>query len=449
MLVKDIVKYTGGTLLCGDPEHDITSFTQDSRKVQPGGMYIPIIGENHDGHDFIPGAFENGAQAVITQREMTDDTHDIILVDDTFKALGKMAAGLREMSGAKVIGITGSAGKTSTKDLVFSVVSQKYTALKTLGNYNNLIGNPLTLLRWQGEEVMVIEMGMGAIGDVDYLSNIGKPDIALITNIGTAHIGEIGSQDKIFECKMEITHGLAKDGVLIVNGDDKYLSKVEDNGYTVKKVTIKDGDGLKAYDINLGEYGSEFTVDLNGKPTRFTVPVAGAHYITDALLAIQTGLELDVPAKDIVYGVAHFELTKNRADEFKLDGDIRVIDGTYNANTTSMAASMDVLAASGRRTVAVFADMLEMGDYEEETHREVGAYAVKKKLDVVLTVGHGGAYIADEAKKGGINATHYEDNTALIKALDDVLQPGDCVLIKGSNGMHLGEVINHLKERAV
>ena len=189
MLVKEIIEATDGTLLSGRLDDDITHFTQDSRACHEGSLYIPIIGANHDGHDFIASAFEHHASAIITQKKVNYPDKDVILVKDTLKALGDMARYVREHSHAIVVGITGSVGKTSTKDMIFSVVCEKYKALKTLGNYNNNIGLPLTILRYKDEEAMVIEMGMNHLGEIDYLTNIAKPNVAAITNVGTAHIG--------------------------------------------------------------------------------------------------------------------------------------------------------------------------------------------------------------------------------------------------------------------
>ena len=208
MLIKEIVGATGGTLLSGNMNDDVRGFTQDTRQIHQGDMYIPLVGEKNDGHQFIKQAFEAGASAVMTAHPIEDDTHNVILVKDTLQALTDMAAYLREHRDVKVVGITGSVGKTSTKDMIYAVVSTQYKTLKTLGNYNNHIGLPLTILRYQNEDVMVLEMGMNHLGEIHHLTHIAKPDIACITNVGTAHIGELGSRENILKAKMEIVDGL-------------------------------------------------------------------------------------------------------------------------------------------------------------------------------------------------------------------------------------------------
>lgn len=447
MKIEEIVKATKGQLLSGNENDEVTGITQDTRHVNPGYLYIPLMGKR-DGHDFIPQAFEKGAIASLTNHPIEDMHHNLILVQDTHQAMGDIARYMREKSQALVVGVTGSVGKTSTKDMIASVVAQSYTTLKTQGNFNNDIGVPLTIFNYQHEEAMVIEMGMNHLGEIDYLTHIAMPDVAVITNVGTAHIGEVGSRENILKAKMEITHGLKKGGRLIVNGDNDMLARVNStNDYEVYKVGI-DGDvDLKAYDIALNEAGSVFKTDINGQDETFVVNEPGKHFIYNALSAIAVGLSLNIPVEKIKRGIATFELTKNRADMFTLKGGIKVFDGTYNANLDSMKASIDVLAQYQGRKIAVLADMLELGDYEEKLHREVGQYCCDKHLDVVLTVGKAANYISDVCKTNGIDTKHFEDNNALVQYLLPNLQEGDVILVKGSNGMKLKEVISALKEK--
>ena len=237
MLISEIIEATNGKLLNGHLDDQVNGFTQDTRVIQPGNLYIPLVGIK-DGHDYIPQAFENGAAATLTSHPIEDDSHNVILVEDTMKALGDLARYVRVHSNAKVVGITGSAGKTSTKDMIASVISQQYTTLKTQGNFNNNIGLPLTILRYNGEEVMVIEMGMNHLEEIDYLTKIALPDIAAITNIGTAHIGELGSRENILQAKMEIVHGM-NHGTLVVNNDNDLLSTVHPEGISLKTIGIE------------------------------------------------------------------------------------------------------------------------------------------------------------------------------------------------------------------
>lgn len=447
MLVKEIVAATKGTLLSGNGENNIIGFTQDSRQVIKGGMYIPLKGERFDGHDFIEAAFANGAQAIITEKPISHEGKDIILVDDTLKALGDMARYVRIHSHALVVGITGSVGKTSTKDMIYSVVSQQYKALKTLGNYNNNIGLPLTILRYSDEEAMVIEMGMNHLGEIDYLTNIALPDVACITNVGTAHIGQLGSRDNILKAKMEITHGLKENGTLIINHDNDKLATVKPDGFTLKTIGIDHPADLQANHVSLAEDSSDFDIHYDGKIYHVHVPVAGKHFVYNALVAIAAGLALNIDMEKCISGVEAFELTKNRADLLELAQGVKVFDGTYNANLDSMKSSIAVLAQYPGRKIAVLGDMLELGDFSEKLHREVGDALVANNIDLTLAVGKASEYIIDEVMKNGGKAVHFDNNADLTVALLDTILPDDVILVKASNGMHLSEVVTALKEK--
>lgn len=317
MLISEIIEATNGKSLNGHLDDQVNGFTQDTRVIQPGNLYIPLVGIK-DGHDYIPQAFKNGATATLTSHPIEDDVHNVILVEDTMKALGDLARYVRVHSHAKVVGITGSAGKTSTKDMIASVISQQYTTLKTQGNFNNNIGLPLTILRYNGEEVMVIEMGMNHLEEIDYLTKIALPDIAAITNIGTAHIGELGSRENILQAKMEIIHGM-NHGTLVVNNDNDLLSTVHPEGISLKTIGIESDADLKATDIILNEDMSSFRVKVDGQDYGVRVYVPGVHFIFNALIAIQVGLLLDIPMEKCIKGIETFELTKNRNDILTLD----------------------------------------------------------------------------------------------------------------------------------
>jgi len=446
MLVKEILEATNGKLLSGNINDDIKGFTQDSRQVKEGNMYIPLIGEKADGHDYIRHAFVNGASASLTMHEINYPSKNVILVDDTLKALGDMARYLRCHRSVKVVGITGSVGKTSTKDMIYSVVKEKYKTLKTLGNYNNHIGLPLTILRYQDEEVMILEMGMNHLGEIHYLTEIAKPDIGAITNVGTAHIGEVGSRENILKAKMEIVDGL-HNGILVINDDNDMLHTVEEKDYKLIRVGKNDRCHLKAYNIDLRISDSYFKVDVYNQTYQVHVPVAGEHFIYNALIAIAIGLSLDIDMGLCIAGIEHFELTKNRMDILELN-DMTVIDGTYNANLDSMKSSLDVLSQYPNRKIAILADMLELGDYEQKLHEEVGYKVVESDVNILLCVGRASKYIINAVtEKGMQNAYHFKNNQDLILFLDDILEKDDVILVKGSNGMHLKEVIEFLKER--
>lgn len=447
MLVKEIIEATNGKLLSGNLNEDIKGFTQDTRKIQKGDMYIPIIGERVDGHDYIEQAFEGGASAIITAKEVCYDDKIVILVKDTFQALTDMATYLRAHRQVKVVGITGSVGKTSTKDMIYSVVLTKYKTLKTLGNYNNQIGLPLTILRYNDEEVMVLEMGMNHLGEIRHLTKIAQPDVAAITNVGTAHIGELGSRENILKAKMEIVDGLKPNGTLVINDDNDMLHTVKDQHHTVR-IGLNETSDLKAIHVDLRLEDSYFDLEYQNHIYHVHVPVSGEHFVYNALIAIAVGLSLDIDMESCIRGVEHFELTKNRMDMIVLKEGIKVIDGTYNANLDSMKSSLDVLSHYPTRKIAVLADMLELGEYEQALHEEVGSYAASKNIDELLCVGDASCFIVKKAQEQGLkNVYHFDDNTSLMAYLDEMLEKDDVVLVKGSNGMHLKEVVEHLKER--
>lgn len=447
MLIREIIEATGGTLLSGNINDDIHGFTQDTRQIHEGDMYIPLVGEKNDGHQFIKQAFEAGASSVITSQPIDYPDKNVILVKDTLQALTDMAAYLRKHRAVKVVGITGSVGKTSTKDMIYAVVSMQYKTLKTLGNYNNHIGLPLTVLRHQDEEVMVLEMGMNHLGEIRHLTHIARPDIAVITNVGTAHIGELGSRENILKAKMEIVEGLTQQGRLIINDDNDMLHTVQSQDYPIIRVGENNDCYLKAYHVELLLEESYFDLDYQGKTYHVHVPVSGQHFVMNALIAIAVGLSLDIDIEKCIKGIDQFELTKNRMDMIELSHGIRLIDGTYNANLDSMKSSLDVLSKYPNRKIAILADMLELGAYEQAFHQEVGQYVAKKHIDQLMCVGPASQNIVLKAQENGIEAYHFESNQDLIQTLEGCIQDDDVILLKGSHGMHLDEVVDYLKEK--
>jgi len=448
MQVKEIVKAVHGELLQGSEKTMITSFSNDTRTLEKGALYIPIIGEVFDGHTFINNAYENGAIATFSSNRKDNYPQDLIViyVEDTLKALQDLAHYKRINQQVKVVGITGSVGKTSTKDMIASVVSTKYKTLKTIGNYNNDIGLPLTILRLQEEEVMVLEMGMNALNEITLLSQIARPDIAVITNIGSSHIGNLGSRENILKAKLEIIDGINQDGQLIVNGDNdllrKYYQEKPQTSYQVICYGYQNSNEIMATNLDIQETRSSFDY----KQTRFTVNVAGAHFVSNALASIAVGEALNIALEDIKKGIETFELTKNRSDILELNKGITIIDGTYNANADSMKASLDVLSNyKDRRKIAVLADMLELGEYTVSLHEEVGKHALKKDIDMLIAIGELSKSIIQGAS--GLKQCHWFMNKEeAIRFLMEIIDDNDVILLKGSNAMNLKEVVSKLKE---
>lgn len=443
MKVYEIVEATRGILVSGNKDDEINFFSQDSRQMTNGGMYIPLKGERFDGHNFIESAFQTGAQAIISEKDVNYEDKIVIKVKDTHQALKDMASYLRNHRPVKVVGVTGSVGKTSTRDMVYSVVKQKYKTLKTEGNYNNEIGLPLTILRYHDEEVLVLEMGMNHLQEMSRLSMIARPDIACITNVGTAHIGELGSRENILKAKLEIINGMKEGSTLIINQDNDMLQTVELPHLNVVRVGKGKEASIQASHIVLEETKSSFEVEYQGKKEIIEVPVQGEHNISNALIAIAVGIELNISLEDIKKGIQEFKLTKNRMDILEKNHKT-VIDGTYNASVDSMKSSIDVLANYKKRKVAILADMLELGDYSQQLHEEVGSYVASKGIDILVCVGKEAKYIYQKARESMKDVYYFGSNQEVIARLDELLKEDDVILVKGSHSMNLKEVVEKI-----
>ncbi len=377
MTIKDILTATGGTLLSGDENTVVTDVITNSREAGEGMLFIPIIGDKFDGHEFIKAAFDMGAAAALTQKETELFIgKTIVQVLDTRKALGDIAKYYKQIHNVPSVAVTGSVGKTTTKDMVASVLSQKYRTLKTQNNYNNDIGVPDTIFNLEKEhEAAVIEMGMNHFGEIEYLAEIGRPDIAVITNIGESHIANLGSQEGIFRAKMEITKLFGADNTLIVNGDDKFLSKTKGIGdYKVVYYGMENPENdVKVKNIMPnGQHGIKFTAVIPDGEYEVRVNVPGEHNVYNALAAVCAGLEMNIPMPDIVRGIENVELTSQRLDIEDYKG-ITIINDCYNASPDSVKAAVKVLCSENAdRKIALLGDILEMGDYAEKAHYELG-----------------------------------------------------------------------------
>ena len=445
MTLENIARACGGTYVGEDTLRgsEITGAVIDSRQVEPGYLYIPIRGERVDGHRFISDVFEKGALAVLSEEPLENPAGPYILVASSEQALKDIAEFYRSTLAIKIIGITGSVGKTSTRDMVYSVVKQKYKTLKTEGNYNNEIGLPLTILRYQDEEVMVLEMGMNHLNEMSRLSMIAHPDVSCITNVGTAHIGELGSRENILKAKLEITDGMKDQSTLIINNDNDMLHTVDLPRLNVVRVGKNEGASIQASDIELFEDHSTFIVHYHDQSEKIWIPVQGEHNVFNALIAIAVGLELDISLEDIKKGIQEFELTKNRMDILEKNHKT-IIDGTYNASVDSMKSSIDVLANYKKRKVAILADMLELGSYSQQLHEEVGNYVATKEIDVLICIGKEAKYMYQKAKEKMENVYYFTSNQEVIEQLDQFLKNDDVVLVKGSHSMNLKEIVEKI-----
>lgn len=452
LTIDDILKATGGTLLCGSTAAEFSEITTDSRKAAEGVLFIPLVGDKFDGHEFIPAAFEMGASVVLTHRDIEPMIgKTIIKVNDTFTALADIARYYKEKYNVPTVAVTGSVGKTTTKDMLHAVLSTKYRTLKTEGNFNNEIGLPLTVFRLEKEhERAVLEMGMSHFGEIEKLASIGKPDVAVITNIGMSHIENLGSQEGIFKAKMEITKLFDENNVLIVNGDDKFLSQTKGKGrYKVVcyGITNPENDVYARDIVNMGVNGTTFTAVADGKEYRVEVKAAGEHNVYNALAAICVGREFGVPMENIIEGIKNFKLTAMRMSVEEING-MTLINDCYNASPDSIRAALKVLGSvEGKRRIAILGDVLEMGDFAPDAHYALGKN-VCENAEVLITTGENAAYIAEGAKAEGMkNVYSFPKTLETCNFVKDFVKAGDAVLIKASRGMHFEEIYNTLTEK--
>lgn len=444
--LQTVAEWVGGRL-CGENK-EINNVSIDSRTVDASTLFIAIKGDRFDAHDFVKDVEKSGAAAVMCHREV-DCGLPVIYVDDTKKALVELAKNYRKsFDGLKVIGLTGSVGKTTTKEMTYEVVSRKYRAIKTEGNLNNDIGLPKTLLRLENDtQAAVIEMGMSAFGEISLLTKACLPDIGIITNIGVSHIEHLGSRDGILKAKLEILDGMKKGSPLILNGDNDKLSTVKNDDYKLIFFGIENENAdVRAFDIKENGSNTEFFVKAYSKTQKVTIPTVGIHNVYDALAAYTVGLLLELPAEEIAKALENYTPSGMRQRLKEVNG-VKIIEDCYNASPDSQRAALNVLSdMNAGRKIAVLGDMLELGDYSETAHREVGKYAAEKKIDVLYAFGEQSKYIAQEAKKGVERVLWFDDKAQLAKTLVQDVKSGDCVLFKASRGMKLEEIIEKLYE---
>lgn len=445
--LKKITEAINGTLInCTDENLFISGVSTDSRKVKNAELFIALKGINMDGHDYVQKAVEKGALASVVSKKI-DGSGTQILVEDTFIALKKLAAFYREGFNIPVIGVTGSTGKTSTKEIIASVLDEEFNVHKTMLNFNNEIGLPLTIFELKREhEISVLEMGMNNLGEIQRLSEISRPNIGVITNIGTAHIENLGSRENILKAKMEITSYFDSNGILIVNGDDRYLSTIDNKDYKIIKVSSNNNGDYNAFDVeNHGELGIEFKCIFRNEPCKFKLNVPGMHNIYNALSAIAIGDLFNMDLNSIKQGLEKYKPVGQRMNIINLDKDIKIINDCYNANPESMKAAIDVLVTyEKRRKIAVLGDMFELGDFSEAAHREVGSY-LKGKCDILIAVGNDAIHIYNEAKMN-IESYFFKAKDEANGYIKSILKDGDILLVKASRGMKMEDITNYLLE---
>lgn len=453
LTVDKIVEMCGNGVISRGTYSTVKEICSDTRVIKKGDLFISFKSELNDGTKYILEALEKGAMGVITEYEITEKIQNkyndrlLIKVPDVIKTIQQLAEYKRSLYDIPVVAITGSVGKTSTKDIIASVLETEYNVAKTKGNYNNHIGVPLTILRWnENTEAAVVEMGMNHFGEIEKLSKIAKPTVAVITNVGTAHIGILGSRQNILKAKLEILEGLKDNGTIVINNDNDLLHTCDTKKY--KKITygINNSSDYMAYDIKKNETNSMYKIKIEKNEKEIFVPVPGEHFIYNSLCAIAVGKILNINTEKIIQGINNFEITKNR-NEIISKNNIKIFNDFYNASYDSMKASLGVLAnTEAKRRIAVLGDMLELGDFSEELHRKVGEEVAKNNIDILCTVGTLSKFIAKEAKKLGIKEIYeFNTNQECIEKLNEIIKKEDCILLKASNAMHFGEISNFLQ----
>ena len=430
----------------------ISSISIDSRNIEKDSLYIPIIGDRFDGHLFIEDAFAKGAKLAFTQDVKLDITAgNLIYVKDTKKALMDLAAYYISLFNIPVVAVTGSVGKTSTKDLISAVLGSKYKVHKTQGNFNNEIGLPLTIFQLKEDhEAIVLEMGMNNFGEIHNLSNIARPDIAIITNIGDSHIENLGSREGILQAKTEILDGMSDDGLLIINGQDDMLKKLKANQRVITYGCHKDYDFYSVNARTIGLEGIDATLNTPQSAIETLIPALGMHMVGNALAATAVARELGLTDDEIKAGFRAYKPTEMRMDLQETSNNLWIINDAYNASPDSMKAALDVLTsiANVNRRIAILGDMFELGEHGESLHRSVGSYIVKKKeIDFLITVGQMSEFIQKQAIKEGMDSKktiHFKHQEDFIDNLADIIKAKDLILVKASRGMELEKTVDEL-----
>lgn len=490
--VKELTEAVNGTLVNGSENSPVFSVCTDSRTAGAGDVFFAIVGEKNNAHSYLGQVLEKGCRTlVISEYDKVPKEQflgqigepDIILVEDTTAALQKLAAYyLGTLPLKKKIAVTGSVGKTSTRDMLYFVASQKYRTARSIKNFNNNFGLPLSIMEFPGDtEVAILEMGMSVRGSIDFLAELTRPDIAVITNIGISHIENFGDEGRegILKTKLEVTNYFNGDNVLIVNSDNDLLSGDKVNGeYRLVRVgSDRNCDfqvsGVKDY----GDKGIEFVL-LNGgdrAPQSISLPVPGAHNAINAALAVAVAKELGIDAETAVEGLRQAELTEKRLNVKTNSNGIKVIDDTYNAAPDSVKSAINTLMATeagknkdGRpgRHIAIIGDMYELGQETVNGHREVGKYAAEKGVDMILAIGESAVHIyngwvdsvpgAEKVldkplisvdRAGNRQAEYFSDKNMVVENITRHIETGDVILVKASRGMHLEEVVKAIMQQ--
>ena len=459
--IRELIKAVSGKIIQGDRDFLINRISIDSRTLIPGDLFFAIIGPNFDGHDFIFEAFNKGAVGVVVckdastlfQNEQIDKNKIVIEVKNTLSALQDWSKYYKHKFKTFNICVTGSNGKTTTKEIIAYILSQEFPLLKTSGNYNNEIGIPLTLLQLnKSHKLLVAEMGMRGLGEIRTLTNFISPDLAVITNIGEAHIGLLGSKNNIFKAKSELLQSLDKEGIAILNRDDPYFLKMLEIVKDKKVYTfgIENKSDIMACNIRMvNDKGMRFVLEVqNGKSRDIYFPLLGRHNVYNALAASAAAFALETELDLIERGLSSFKPLDLHMQLSNFNQGIKILNDSYNASPLSVKSALETLAeaAQNNRKIAILGDMLELGEKADFYHREIGKEAVKLSINILITIGQGGKIIAQSYKEEGMakeRVFSFEKNEKinLAKKLLSLTKPGDFILLKGSREMKMEEIL--------
>ena len=454
LTISELVSATNGRLVFGNESDCIIDVVIDSRKANKDNVFVAVIGENLDGHKFMKSAYENGCKTFIKNAsssiKLNSSDINLIEVEDTQIAVGNIAKYYKEKFDIPYIGVTGSVGKTTTRDMIYATVSSRFNTLKNEGNLNNHFGVPLTLFNLdESYECAVIEMGMSNFKEIEYLANIVNPKIGVISNIGLSHIENLGSQEGILEAKMEIATNFNENNTLVVNGDDKFLATLKEKNlnYSLKTFGFNKNNDIYCESYEMNEEDLTFTCYIDGKKEEIFIPTVGEHNIYNAMAAILVGKELNISLDDIKNGLKNFKATKMRLDIIK-NNKMTIINDAYNASPDSMEAALKILGRYKNRKVAILGDMFEMGEHSEYGHRLVGRYAIDN-TDLLVAIGKDAIFMCDEAKSLGFdesNIYYFNTKEEAIENIDRLIKEDDVVLVKASRGMQLEKIVEYLNK---
>jgi UDP-N-acetylmuramoyl-tripeptide--D-alanyl-D-alanine ligase len=454
MHLSDVIEAVRGELVQGSSNIEISGVSIDSRSIKPGDLFFAFPGERVDGHDFLEQVFDQGAAAAVISHQVNfQNRAALIMVADPLTALQDLAYYYRRLYSIPVVAVTGSTGKTTTKDLIAGVLEQRFNVLKTSGNYNNEIGLPLTLLQLKhSHQVVVLEMAMRGPGQIAALCELSRPQAGVITNIGKTHLELLGSQEAIALAKGELLQALPSDGWAMLNAEDPWQVKLSEKvSGEVIFYGYSDHCTISASQVVLNNLaGVEFKLSTPAGQTPCFLPLPGAHNVTNALAAAAVGYRFGLTPQEIAAGLQSASLTEMRLEIKQGKDGVKIIDDSYNASPSSTIAALKLLAESGgERTIAVLGDMYELGEETVDGHRQVGKEAVALQIDCLCTVGQ----LAREIAKGAINAGMdsdliyvYQEKTEAVSFLRSYLQKGDVVLIKGSRGMKMEEIVAAIQD---